>query len=35
MTSKPKLTTAFGTPIPDYQNIQTAGARGPALLQDV
>ncbi|OED49660.1 catalase [Leisingera sp. S232] len=35
MTSKPKLTTAFGAPVPDNQNIQTAGRRGPALLQDV
>jgi catalase len=30
-----KLTTAFGAPVPDNQNIQTAGPRGPALLQDV
>src|SRR3546814_2654693 len=30
-----KLTTAFGAPVADNQNIQTAGARGPALLQDV
>ncbi|SIT36795.1 catalase (hydroperoxidase II) [Paraburkholderia piptadeniae] len=30
-----KLTTAFGAPVVDNQNIQTAGARGPALLQDV
>ena len=29
-----KLTTATGTPVPDNQNIQTAGKRGPALLQD-
>lgn len=29
-----KLTTATGTPVPDNQNIMTAGARGPALLQD-
>jgi catalase len=29
-----KLTTRTGTPVPDNQNIQTAGARGPALLQD-
>ncbi|MEP4039221.1 catalase [Pseudophaeobacter sp.] len=35
MTRKPKLTTAFGAPVPENQNIQTAGARGPALLQDV
>ena len=30
-----KLTTAAGCPVVDNQNIQTAGARGPALLQDV
>src|SRR6266404_2526376 len=30
-----KLTTAFGAPVVDNQNIQTAGQRGPALLQDV
>lgn len=35
MTDKPKLTTAFGCPVVDNQNIQTAGPRGPALLQDV
>jgi catalase len=29
-----KLTTRTGTPVPDNQNIQTAGVRGPALLQD-
>lgn len=29
-----RLTTATGTPVPDNQNIQTAGKRGPALLQD-
>jgi len=29
-----RLTTVTGTPVPDNQNIQTAGARGPALLQD-
>jgi catalase len=28
------LTTEFGAPV-DNQNIQTAGPRGPALLQDV
>ncbi len=32
---KNKLTTAFGAPVVDNQNIQTAGSRGPALLQDV
>jgi catalase len=30
-----KLTTAAGAPVVDNQNIQTAGGRGPALLQDV
>lgn len=35
MTDTPKLTTAFGAPVPDNQNIMTAGKRGPALLQDV
>lgn len=30
-----KLTTAVGAPIPDNQNVQTAGPRGPQLLQDV
>ncbi|MGB6007294.1 catalase [Castellaniella sp.] len=30
-----KLTTAAGAPVVDNQNIQTAGPRGPALLQDV
>ena len=35
MARRPKLTTAFGAPVPDNQNILTAGARGPALLQDV
>ena len=30
-----KLTTAAGAPVADNQNTQTAGPRGPALLQDV
>ncbi len=30
-----KLTTAFGAPVADNNNIMTAGPRGPALLQDV
>jgi catalase len=34
MTNKP-LTTVFGAPVVDNQNIQTAGPNGPALLQDV
>jgi catalase len=29
------LTHATGTPVTDNLNIQTAGPRGPALLQDV
>ena len=32
---KTKLTTNAGAPVPDNQNIMTAGSRGPALLQDV
>jgi len=34
MTEK-KLTTNAGAPVVDNQNVMTAGARGPALLQDV
>ena len=30
-----KLTTNFGAPVPDNQNVATAGPRGPMLLQDV
>ncbi len=30
-----KLTTATGAPVPDNQNVLTAGPRGPMLLQDV
>ena len=30
-----KLTTEFGAPVPDNNNIMTAGKRGPQLLQDV
>lgn len=30
-----KLTTAAGTPVVDNKNMQTAGLRGPGLLQDV
>lgn len=33
--SKKKLTTAAGAPVPDNQNVLTAGPRGPQLLQDV
>ena len=38
MNDKPKhphLTHATGAPVSDNVNIQTAGPRGPALLQDV
>lgn len=34
-TTRPHLTHANGTPVSDNVNIQTAGPRGPALLQDV
>jgi len=34
-TEKPFLTHASGAPVSDNVNIQTAGPRGPALLQDV
>ncbi len=32
---KQKLTTNAGAPVPDNQNVMTAGPRGPQLLQDV
>src|SRR3974390_281469 len=35
MSDKRPLTTAAGAPVVDNQNTQTAGPRGPALLQDV
>src|SRR5271168_1335231 len=35
MIAMAKLTTVFGAPVVDNQNIKTAGARGPALLEDV
>ncbi|NLE80476.1 MAG: catalase [Rhodococcus sp.] len=34
-TTGDKLTTAVGAPVPDNQNVVTAGPRGPQLLQDV
>ncbi|WP_420152156.1 catalase [Siphonobacter sp.] len=34
MENQNKLTTATGTPVPDNQNVLTAGPRGPLLLQD-
>lgn len=30
-----KLTINAGAPVPDNQNVMTAGPRGPQLLQDV
>src|SRR3954469_24773350 len=30
-----RLTTAAGAPVPDNQNVETAGPRGPVLLQDL
>ncbi|GKS70311.1 catalase [Nitrosomonas sp. PY1] len=35
MSASKKLTTNFGCPVIDNQNIMTAGPRGPQLLQDV
>jgi len=35
MSKKKKLTNNVGIPIPDNQNVLTAGKRGPMLLQDV
>jgi catalase len=35
MSKDKKLTTIFGCPIQDNQNVMTAGPRGPQLLQDV
>ncbi len=35
MEEKKKLTTNAGCPVPDNQNVMTAGPRGPQLLQDV
>src|ERR1700682_5146420 len=34
MTKPPTLTTSGGAPVADNQNSQTAGPRGPMLLQD-
>lgn len=33
--SNKKLTTSAGAPVPDNQNVMTAGERGPMLLQDI
>ena len=35
MDSENKLTTEAGAPVPDNQNVITAGPRGPMLLQDI
>jgi len=35
MTNEKKLTTDAGAPVPDNQNVMTAGPRGPMMLQDV
>ena len=35
MKNDKRLTTAAGAPVVDNQNVMTAGARGPVLLQDV
>ena len=35
MAKRPPLTTMTGMPVSDNLNIQTAGPRGPALLQDI
>ncbi len=34
MEDKKKLTRQTGAPVPDNQNVQTAGPRGPMLMQD-
>ena len=34
MNRRPNMTTAAGTPVADNQNSQTAGPRGPVLMQD-
>ena len=34
MDKCPYMTTAAGTPVADNQNSQTAGPRGPVLMQD-
>lgn len=34
MEKKKKLTRTTGAPVPDNQNVQTAGPRGPLLMQD-
>lgn len=34
MTDRPRMTTTGGAPVPDNQNSETAGPRGPVLMQD-
>ncbi len=35
MSDQKNLTTSVGAPVPDNENVLTAGPRGPMLLQDV
>ena len=35
MSTDARFTNATGAPVADNTNIQTAGPRGPALLQDI
>jgi len=34
MKDEKKLTTVAGAPVPDNQNVMTAGPRGPLLVHD-
>ena len=34
MADRPTLTTTAGAPVSDNQNVETAGPRGPVLMQD-
>ncbi|KFL27413.1 catalase [Devosia sp. 17-2-E-8] len=34
MVDRPRMTTSAGAPVPDNQNSETAGPRGPVLMQD-
>lgn len=34
MSDSKKLTTTAGAPVPDNQNVLTAGPRGPLLVED-
>lgn len=35
MSNKKRLTTKAGAPVPDNQNVKTAGPRGPMLIEDI